>query len=259
LAANEKAGLPVSRFSNKQSSGRAIMARPSVTDPKILMIKAVLFDLDDTLLDREASVVYFIEQQYERLRHLFDIVPRDEYVRRFIELDDHGSVTKDIVYRQIESEFGLDGAWQELLADFKSHFDDYCLNLPGLEQMLDTLQAQNRRLGIITNGPSPFQEQKIEAMGIADYFSVILVSAAEGVRKPDAEIFRRAVTRLDVEPHEAIFVGDNPTADIAGAQAFGMQTIWRRVDHWPCTSADAVVEDLARLPAIVQQLEAQSL
>lgn len=223
------------------------------------MIKAVLFDLDDTLLDRDASVVFFIKQQYERLRHLFDGVPRNEYVSRFVALDEHGYVTKAIVYQQIESEFGLSGVWQELLADYRSQFDAYCINVPGLEQTLKTLQALNLRLGIITNGPSPFQEQKIEAMGIANYFSVILVSSAEGVKKPDAEIFHRAVTRLGVEPHEAIFVGDNPTADIAGAQAFGMQAIWRRVDHWSCTSADAVVEDLAQLPAIVQQLEAQSL
>jgi putative hydrolase of the HAD superfamily len=219
------------------------------------MIKAVLFDLDDTLLDRDASVLYFIEQQYERLQHLFDGVPPDEYARRFIELDDHGYVTKEVVYRQIESEFGLNGVWPELLADFKSQFDAYCINLPGLDPMLKTLQAQHRQMGIITNGPSPFQEQKIEAMGITSYFSAILVSAAEGVKKPEAEIFRRALTRLGVEAHEAIFVGDNPHADIAGAQALGMQTIWRRVAHWPCTSADAVVENLAELPAVIQQLE----
>jgi putative hydrolase of the HAD superfamily len=223
------------------------------------MIKAVLFDLDDTLLDRDASIAYFIEQQYDRLRHLLDGVPRDEYIRRFIALDDHGYVTKAIVYRQIESEFGLSGVWEELLADYKSKFENYCINLPGLEEMLATLQAQNRKLGLITNGPSPFQEQKIEAMGIVAFFSTILVSAAEGVRKPDAEIFRRALARLGVEPHEAVFVGDNPDADIAGAQAFGMKAVWRRVAHWQCTSADAVVEDLARLPAIVQQLETQSL
>jgi putative hydrolase of the HAD superfamily len=219
------------------------------------MIKAVLFDLDDTLLDREASVLYFIEQQYERLRQLFNGVPQDRFVRRFLELDDHGYVTKDIVYQQLELEFGLTGVWQELLADYMSNFDDYCINLPGVNPMLDTLQAQNRQLGIITNGPSPFQEKKIEAMGIAPYFSAILVSTAEGVRKPDAEIFRRALLRLGVEPHEAVFVGDNPKADIAGAQAFGMKAVWKRVDYWQCASADAVVEDLTRLPAIVQQLE----
>ena len=127
------------------------MARLFVTGPKIPMIKAVLFDLDDTLLDRDASVLYFIEQQHERLRHIFDSVPRDQYVQRFVELDNHGCVTKEIVYRQIEAEFGLRGVWPELLADYRSQFDAYCINLPGLEQMLDTLQAQNRRLGIITN------------------------------------------------------------------------------------------------------------
>ena len=62
-----------------------------------------------------------------------------------------------------------------------------------------------------------------------------------------------------MEPQEAIFVGDNPEADIAGAQASGMKAVWRRVDYWHCTSADAVVEDLLHLPDIVQQLETQSL
>jgi putative hydrolase of the HAD superfamily len=222
------------------------------------MIKAVLFDLDDTLLDREASVLYFIEHQYERLQHLFNGVPQDRFVRRFVELDNHGYVTKDIVYQQIESEFGLTGVWQELLADYMSQFDDYCINLPGMEEMLQTLQAQNRQLGIITNGPSPFQEQKIKAMGVVPYFPAILVSMAEGVRKPEAEIFRRALKRLGVESHQAIFVGDNPEADIAGAQAFGMKAIWKQVEHWQCTSADAVIEDLAELPAVVQKLETQS-
>ena len=91
----------------------------------------------------------------------------------------------------------------------------------------------------------------------------VMSGLLQGIRgitnRPDAEIFRRAVTRLGVEPHEAIFVGDNPEADIAGARAFGMKTIWRRVEHWHCTSADAIVEDLAQLPAIVEQLEAGSL
>jgi putative hydrolase of the HAD superfamily len=225
----------------------------------MIMIKAVIFDLDDTLLDREASVVYFVEQQHQRLRHLFEGVSCDKFVQKFVKLDDHGYVSKDIVYQQLESEFGLTDVWQTLLADYRNEFDNYCINLPGLKPMLQTLQAQNLKLGIITNGPSPFQERKIEAMGIAPYFSTVLVSTAEGVRKPDAEIFHRALTRLGVEPHEAVFVGDNPEADIAGAQAFGMRAVWRAVDYWHCTSADAVCTDLTHLPAIINQLEAQAV
>lgn len=223
------------------------------------MIKAVLFDLDDTLLDRDASLAYFIEQQYERFRSVFDGVPKNAFVERFIELDVHGYALKEEVYPQIVSEFELTGiSWQELLADYRGRFDQYCINLPGLENMLQTLVEQNRSLGIITNGPSPFQQQKIQTMGIADYFSVVLVSEEEGVKKPDPEIFRRAANRLGIEPNEAIFVGDNPKADIEGAQGFGMKTIWKRAEHWgACPTADAICDNLEQLPFLVQELEAQ--
>jgi putative hydrolase of the HAD superfamily len=170
-------------------------------------------------------------------------------------LDHYGHTHKEQVYRQIAAEFGLNDVWPQLLADY---FEEpwTCLHLPGLEPMLQTLQAQNRKLGIITNGPSPFQEKKIQAMGIAHYFSVVLVSTAEGVAKPDPEIFWRAADKLGVKPAETVFVGDNPQADMKGAQVAGMRTIWKRVDHWgECLNPDAICVDLAELPALIQQLE----
>lgn len=54
------------------------------------MIKAVLFDLDGTLLDRDASVKWFIEEQYERLDKQLGHVLKEKYISRFIELDNHG-------------------------------------------------------------------------------------------------------------------------------------------------------------------------
>ncbi|GAB3806913.1 hypothetical protein GCM10028868_36320 [Virgibacillus kimchii] len=73
------------------------------------MIKAVVFDLDGTLLNRDASVKFFSEKQYERLNKWLNHIPKDRYIERFIELDNRGYVSKDKVYQQLVDEFDITG------------------------------------------------------------------------------------------------------------------------------------------------------
>ena len=219
-------------------------------------IKAVLFDLDGTLLDRERSLVDFVQQQYGRFHHVLETVSQDRYVGRFVELDAQGHVWKDEVYQQLLSEFSLTNiSWSLLLEDYVQNFQRHCLGFPGLHSMLQTLLAQGYQLGLITNGHTAFQRQTIQALGITHYFSTILISEAENVRKPAPEIFHRALNRLGVDAQEAIFVGDDPEADIRGAQGVGMRAIWkRRPFEYHCAWANAFCDDLAHLPGLIQQV-----
>jgi putative hydrolase of the HAD superfamily len=72
------------------------------------------------------------------------------------------------------------------------------------------------------------------------------------VRKPDAEIFRSTLARAGVAPEQAVHIGDNPEADVVGAQAVGM-----RGAHYtagfraPAAGADLLIPDLAMLPTEV--------
>jgi putative hydrolase of the HAD superfamily len=218
-------------------------------------VKAILFDLDGTLLDRERSLVDFVQQQYVRFQPGLVTVPRSVYVARFVELDAQGHVWKDQVYQQLLAEFSLTHlAWGVLLEDYVENFQHHCVGFPGLHNMLQALLAQGYQLGLITNGRTVFQTQTIHALGIAPYFSTILISEAEHVRKPEPEIFQRALYRLGVDAREAIFVGDDPEADIRGTQGVGMRTIWkRRPLERACTWADGVCDDLAHLPEMIQQ------
>lgn len=223
-------------------------------------IKAVLFDLDGTLLDRERSLVDFVQQQHVRFRAVLEPVAPERYVARFVELDAQGHVWKDKVYQQLLAEFSLTNiSWDLLLEDYVQNFQRHCRGFPGLHPVLQTLLAQGYRLGLITNGRTAFQQQTIQALGITDYFSTILISEAETVRKPEPEIFRRALRRLGVDAHNATFVGDDPAADIRGAQAVGMRAIWkRRPLERDCVWADAICDDLAQLPGFIQQIMSAS-
>lgn len=219
------------------------------------MIGAVLFDLDGTLLDRDASVYSFVQSQYQRFRNALVHVPEEDYISRFIVLDAHGYVWKDKVYQQLVDELGITAlSWEDLLRDYDDRFHEHCVPYAGLTDMLNTLKGMRLKLGIITNGHTEFQLANINALGIANFFTEILISEQEGVRKPDPEIFERALNRLNVTSDQSVFVGDHPVNDIQAARNVGIKAIWKRSPLWSNAEADAVVDALMQVPQTVQGL-----
>jgi putative hydrolase of the HAD superfamily len=218
------------------------------------MNKSVLFDLDGTLLNRDASVAQFIAVQYDRLHPHLSHIPKTDYTNRFIELDCHGYVWKDKVYQDLVTQFEIETiTWQALLNDYEKQFQFHCVPFANLVEMLNTLKQQGYWLGIISNGRGEFQNRAISGLGIQDYFDVILISEIEGVRKPTTEIFQRAMTRLGVSAQNSVFVGDNPDADILGAKSAGMGAIWKRSSQWlEAKGADASIDDLSEIPSILE-------
>lgn len=218
------------------------------------MIEAILFDLDGTLLDRETSLQQFITDQYDRFSPALESIPKQDYISRFIELDCRGYVWKDKVYQSLLSEFFCEQlSWQDLIQDYENQFIHSCVPFPHLQTTLQALKIAGYLLGIITNGRETFQQRTIQGLGIEDDFDVILISETEGVRKPEAEIFLRALQKLGVKASQSVFVGDHPTADVLGAKSVGMKAVWKRDNHWPePVEADAIIDDLSILPTIIQ-------
>ncbi|MDP9349565.1 MAG: HAD family hydrolase [Gemmatimonadota bacterium] len=223
------------------------------------MIRVVLFDLDGTLLDRAQSLAAFVAAQHEQTLALHTI-PKGTYVSRFIELDARGHVWKDRVYQTLVGEFGIVSCrWEELLRDYEENFARACIGFPHLHATLRALRTQGYRLGVVTNGREAFQMRVIRALAIQAYFDTVLISEAEGIRKPDPEIFHRALRRLGARPEESVFVGDHPEADIAGARRAGLRTIWKRDLAWgEPTRYDAAVNGLDELPAVLDWLRASA-
>ena len=220
------------------------------------MFKAVLFDLDGTLLNRDQSVERFINQQYERLYALLSYIPKEQYVSRFIELDNRGYVWKDKVYQQLISEFNIPSVtWEELLQDYIDNFKYHCVGVPHLREMLEELKNNKIALGMITNGYGQFQMDNIKALDIEKYFDVILVSEWEGIKKPNPQIFMNALEKLNVEPSESVFIGDHPENDVKGAQNVGMKGIWKKDNQWTDIEADAIIDDYLELPLMLKKLD----
>jgi putative hydrolase of the HAD superfamily len=210
--------------------------------------KAVLFDLDGTLFDRDSSFVELLRAQYQTFAAALEQIPHDVFVQRVIELDEHGYVDKTIVYRDIAREFGLP---QTLAGRLTTHFQEayasFSRCFPEVPSALTDLRADGLKLGIITNGSTHMQEQKIHQLGLADLMDEVLISEREGLRKPEPQIFERALERLHVAAAEAWYVGDHPIVDIRGSFNAGLTPVWRQTSYWrppdvPCHRIDTLDE-----------------
>jgi len=217
-----------------------------------LTIQAVLFDLDGTLLDRDSSLLAFVSDQYERYSE-FQIVDKERFVQRFIELDNHGYVWKDKVYQQLINDFFIQYIdWTVLLDDYIRNFQKHCIGFPNLLRMLTELKNHNIKLALVSNGFGQFQYDNFKALQIEDLFDQVLISEWEGLRKPDKAIFNRALSRLGVAAEHALFVGDHLENDIRASREVGMRAVWKRTDQLETVvDAVAVIDDLEELISIV--------
>ena len=126
-------------------------------------------------------------------------------------------------------------------------FDD---SVPLLEQLRGRV-----KLGLITNGLSCLQREKISGSGLARYFDAIVIAGDVGRAKPHPRIFHRLLDALQIGPQEACMVGNSVKGDIGGAQSVGLRAILidRGNIHGPddTIEPDGVIDDLGQLPGLL--------
>ena len=202
--------------------------------PKVAIVRAILFDLDGTLFDRDAAVRGLVINQHHRIGAALSRVAAETYVERVVALDSHGYGDKTVAYQQVVADFALPASLAATLtADFWATYHSFCRGFPEVVPVLAELRQRGLKLGVVTNGSVEIQEPVIQRLGIAGLLHAVLISEREGVRKPDREIFHRALRTLGVVSDDAWYVGDHPGVDIEGASAAGLTAVWRRTAYWP--------------------------
>lgn len=192
-------------------------------------IKAIIFDLEGTLLDRQKSRDKFIEEQYERFHDYLVRVQASDFSKKFIELDDDEDHDKPDLYKEIIKQFNIDRlTWKDLFNDFEMHFYRYVFPFYDTTYTLQKLKEADYKIGVIANGKSKIKRYRVYALGIESYVTHLTTSEMVGFRKPHPRIYEEIIEKLDVAPEEVVYVGDDALNDVAPARAMGMVSVWYR-------------------------------
>ncbi|MEO8882160.1 MAG: HAD family hydrolase [Devosia sp.] len=218
------------------------------------MIKAVVFDLDETLILRSGAIRAFIKDQHARFASSLGGIRKAEYSARFLEMEKNGVVGKDVVYPQFVKALGITGVSSDtLLADYRKNYANFVDPSPGAIETVRALHRSGMRTGILTNGNAQVQNAKIDALGLRDVLDTIVISETAGLKKPDPAIFALTVADLGVDAGSTLFVGDNPEVDIVGADNAGLQTCWfRNGTTWPAGLLPKADVDIDRLDEVLR-------
>jgi putative hydrolase of the HAD superfamily len=189
-------------------------------------IKAIIFDVDETLVDRRKAFICFCRYMIDTYAKEYPFQgTEDELISYMVDIDENGYSGLKKFYTELLERWQLPLSLESFILERNEVFGKMAIPYPELYEVLDTLKGRYR-LGIITNGYSRVQRDKIETVKIADYFDTILVSGELEFEKPDCRIFELACRRLGVSKEEAVYVGDYYPNDIAGAIGAQIKPIW---------------------------------
>ncbi|GGH77217.1 putative hydrolase of the HAD superfamily [Pullulanibacillus pueri] len=211
----------------------------------------VLFDLDQTLLDKKQSLYNFSRYQFNKFSLSRFISREQDFIEKFVALN-MIVLPKDQVYKQLVASFDIEeDLLPMLLKDLNQNFHLHCVGYEGLHSMLEVLKSKHFKLGVVTNGRDFYQRNKIASLGIDQYFDTIVTSGSVNIRKPDHAIFKLALKALNTLSEKAVFVGDNLEADIIPAKALGMSTVHMGGHNaHPCV--DVTCANLNDIPRIIE-------
>lgn len=194
----------------------------------------LLFDLDNTLLDDQATKRYYLPMLFNDFEPLIKSdfnTFRDKWISaipKYYKLYTEGQLTfEEQRERRIKEAFSNDDLTDadilNILQAFDLHFENSWSLFDG---WIDFFNSSDLRRVIVTNGSSHQQKAKIKKLQLDHYFNDIYISGELGFAKPDPQIFQHVCESLSVHPEECIFIGDSWESDIVGSNQFGMRSFW---------------------------------
>lgn len=192
------------------------------------MIEAILFGISGTLTDYPRTLARLAQRFSEHFADHLLTIASDRLERTLRLCDGGGYRAPRALYADLQQRL----PWQvlpseaELRAFWESTLPAVAQPQAGLLETLGALRQQGIQLGVIGNGLAVIEDAILDQLGLRDLLEVVVLAERVGVRKPDPRIFQLALVRLGALPERCLFVGHHPVADVIGAHASGIISVW---------------------------------
>jgi putative hydrolase of the HAD superfamily len=232
---------------------------------KLKKTRAVLFDIDDTIFDRNRAQHLALEIIVRKLPEVFKNLEKERIKAAFIESDlittrdfDAGAPSeglRDIRSRLFLRILEISEEYTHIITHmYVREYPAVNTPVPGVKDIVSKL-GEKYEMGIVSNGFADVQYTKLDTIGLRQKFTCIVLSEEIGIRKPNPKIFQHAVDVMKLKPEECMYVGNSYANDVIGATHAGMTTCWfNREQLEPATGdirPDFVINDLTELIEIL--------
>jgi putative hydrolase of the HAD superfamily len=216
----------------------------------IASIRAIVFDLDNTLVDRDGAVRRLLGRWAD------EVSLEPGLLETILVVDKGGYGDRESYYRLLHQHLRQGATEEATLAAYRTELQNEIKAFPGVSSTLESLSRQFV-LALLSNGDPKHQREKLRQSGLGGFFESdkILIAGDINSRKPNPAVYGKIQSMLKLPMQSILHVGDQWEADIAGPSEAGMQTCWvsgSTFEKATSPNASMVITTILELPGILE-------
>lgn len=228
------------------------------------MIKYVLLDLDDTILDFKMSERTALTKALTDL----GVSVNEDIVKKYSEYNisqwkrlELGEITRDEVkinrYKLLFDDMGIDLSPETATKKYENYLAQGHFFIDGAKELLECI-CNDYELYLVSNGSKRVQSGRLKSADITHLFKDIFVSEDIGVEKPNADFFNHVFSRIEnFDKTQTVIIGDSLSSDIRGGRNAAIKTVWFNPNHIKNDSGiipDYEIDSLSKLPDLLKKI-----